>query len=103
MDEVKFRKALGMDNFQKEALMRSAQQIIDENGENKKGTKVVDIKIHENSEKLNVGSKNIIWVYVFTNDDSSLNNYAITGWRYLKNLHDVMTEHRNERIKELGL
>ena len=83
--------------------MRSAQQIIDENGENKKGTKVVCIKIHENSEKLkDLGSKNIIWVYVFTNDDS-LNNYAITGWRYLKNLHDVMTEHRNERIKELGL
>jgi hypothetical protein len=91
-----------MDNFQKEALMRSAQQIIDENGENKKGTKVVGIKIHENSEKLNVGSKNIIWVYVFTNDES-LNDYAITGWRYLKNLHDVMAEHRDERMKELGL
>ncbi len=91
-----------MDSFQKEALMRSAQQIIDENGENKKGTKVVDIKIHENPENLNVGSKNIIWVCVLTNDES-LNDYAITGWRYLKNLHDVMTEHRNERIKELGL
>jgi len=82
--------------------MLSAQQIIDENGENKKGTKVVDIKIHENSENLNVGSKNIIWVYVFTNDES-LNDYAITGWRYLKNLHDVMVEHRDERMNELGL
>lgn len=96
-----------MDSFQKEALMRSVQQIIDENGESK-SSKVVGIKIHENSENLNVGSKNIIWVYVFTNDGESLNHngiydYAITGWRYLKNLNNVMTEHRDERMKELGI
>jgi hypothetical protein len=90
-----------MDSFQKEALMRSAQQIINENGESK-GTKVVSIKIHENSENLNVGSKNIIWVYVFTND-SEIHDYAITGWRYLKNLNDVIVEHREERMKELGI
>jgi hypothetical protein len=90
-----------MDNFQKEALMRSAQQIIDGNGESKV-TKVVDIKIHENSENLNVGNKNIIWVCVCTNDES-LNDYAITGWRYIKNLHDVIVDYRNERMNELGI
>ncbi len=90
-----------MDNFQKEALMRSAQQIIDGNGESKV-TKVVDIKIHKNSENLNVGNKNIIWVFVLTNDES-LNDYAITGWRYLKNLHDVIVDYRNERMNELGI
>ena len=87
--------------------MRSVQQIIDENGESK-SSKVVSIKIHENSENLNVGSKNIIWVYVFTNDGESLNHngiydYAITGWRYLKNLHDVIVDYRNERMNELGI
>lgn len=91
-----------MDSLQKEALMRSAQQIANENG----GFEIVtDITLHENSEKGfdQIGKTNIVWVDVWTNDEAYPHDYAITGWRYLKNLNDVIAEQREERMKELGI
>ena len=93
-----------MDSFQKEALIRSAQQIIDENREFV-GHVVTDVTLHGNSEKGfdKMGKTDIVWANVWINNEAQPHDYAITGWRYLNNLSDVIKEHRDERMKELGI
>lgn len=93
-----------MDSFQKEALIRSAQQIIDENTAFD-GSIVTDVTLHGNSEKDfdKIGNTNIVWLNVWINTEEGTRDYAISGWRYLNNLNDVITEHREERMKELGI
>ena len=93
-----------MDSFQKEALIRSAQQIIDENREFV-GHVVTDVTLHGNSEKDfdKMGKTNIVWANVWINNEAQPHGYFIIGWRYLNNLNEVIVEHREERIKELGI
>ena len=93
-----------MDSFQKEALIRSAQQIIDENREFV-GHVVTDVTLHGNFEKYfdKMGKTIIVWANVWINNEASPHDYAITGWRYLKNLNELIKEHREEIMKELGI
>ena len=93
-----------MDSLQKEALMRSAQQIIDENVEFD-GSIVTDVTLHGNFEKYfdKMGKTIIVWANVWINNEAQPHYYAITGWRYLNNLNDLIAENRVERMKELGI
>lgn len=93
-----------MDSLQKEALMLSAQQIIDENTPFG-GSIVTDVTPQVNSEKAfdKMGKTDIVWANVWINNEAQPHDYAITGWRYLKNLNELIKEHREERMKELGI
>ena len=93
-----------MDSLQKEALMRSAQQIIDENTAFG-GSIVTDATPQGNHEKAfdKKGKTDIVWANVWINNEAQPHDYAITGWRYLKNLNELIKEHREERMKELGI
>ena len=84
--------------------MRSVQQIIDENTAFG-GSIVTDATPHGNSEKGfdKMGKTDIVWANVWINNEASPHDYAITGWRYLNNLNDVIAEHREEIMKELGI
>ena len=93
-----------MDNIKKEALIRSAQQIIDDNT-TFGGSIVTDVTLQGNSEKGfdKMGNTDIVWANVWINNEAYPHDYAITGWRYLKNLNELIVEHREERMKELGI
>lgn len=82
--------------------MLSVQQIIDEAF---RGSVVTDVTLQENSEKdfNKMGKTDIVWANVWINNEASPHDYAITGWRYLKNLNELIKEHREERMKELGI
>ena len=82
--------------------MLSVQQIIDEAF---RGSVVTDVTLKENSEKDfdKMGKTIIVWANVWINNEASPHDYAITGWRYLKNLNELIKEHREEIMKELGI